>query len=356
MAKDFYKVLDVERSADEKAIKKAYRKLARQHHPDINPNDKNAEARFKEINEAYQVLSDSEKRGLYDQFGDDYDKVAAAGGAAGAGDWAGNVYNSGGAPGGYGGQSYGGQGVDFNEVFGRGGASTRGGGFDPSQAGDLFESLFGGRGGRGASPRGGGFDFGAQRRTPQKGQDIEQPVEISLGESIHGTQRSLNLTIQDPQTGAQEVRNVTIKIPAGVREGARVRAAGKGASGDNGAPNGDLFLKIHIAPHPFWKREEDNLRCELPIAFSEAALGSTVGVPAPSGELQLKIPAGTQSGTTFRLSGRGAPHLKGGGHGDVFVKAKIVVPKNLSPRETELVEELAAQRDENVRANLNAAL
>lgn len=355
MAKDFYKTLGVERNSDEKAIKKAYRKLARQHHPDINPNDKSAEARFKEINEAYQVLSDSEKRGLYDQFGDDYDKVAAAGGAAGAGDWAGNVYNSGGAPGSYGGQGYGAQGVDFNEVFGRGGgASTRGGGFDPSQAGDLFESFFGGRAGRGASTRGGGF--GEQARSPQRGQDIEQPVEISLGESIRGTQRSLNLTIQDPQTGARETRNVTIKIPAGVREGARVRAAGKGASGDSGAPNGDLFLRIHIAPHPFWKRDEDNLRCELPIAFSEAAIGSTVGVPAPSGELQLKIPAGTQSGTTFRLSGRGVPHLKGGGNGDIFVTAKVTVPKNLTERETELVQELAAQRDENVRAGLNAAL
>lgn len=342
MAKDFYKTLGVERSADEKAIKKAYRKLARQHHPDINPNDKNAEAKFKQINEAYQVLSDTEKRKLYDQFGDDYDKVAAAGGAAGAGPWAGGVYNAGGG---------GGQGVDFSEVFGRG-ASGRGGvTFDPSQAGDLFENFFGGRGGRGASTRGAGF-----RRGPVQGEDIEQSIEISLGESIRGTQRTLNLIIENPANGLRETRNVTIKIPAGVREGARVRAAGKGASGEEGGPAGDLYLRIHLAPHPFWKREEDDLRCELPIAFSEAALGATVGVPAPSGELQLKIPAGTQSGQTFRLSGRGVAHLKGGSSGDIFVTAKIVVPKNLNERETELVKELAAQRSENVRENLNAAL
>jgi curved DNA-binding protein len=351
VAKDFYKTLGVERSADEKAIKKAYRKLARQHHPDINPNDKNAEAKFKEINEAYQVLSDPEKRELYNQFGEDFDKVAAAGGAAGAGNWAGGVYNSGyGAPGGYGAQ-----GVDFSEVFGRG-ASTRGGGFDPAQAGDLFENLFGGRGARGASTRGGGFDFGGRRRGPIQGEDIEQPIEISLGESIRGTQRSLNLTIENPNNGLRETRNVTIKIPASVREGARVRAAGKGASGEDGGPAGDLYLKISIAPHPFWKREGDDLRCELPISFTEAALGATVRVPAPTGELQLKIPAGTSSGQTFRLSGRGVARLKGDGNGDIFVTTKVMVPKNLTEREEKLVRDLAAERSENVRANVNAAL
>ncbi len=340
MAKDFYKILGIERTADEKEIKKAYRKAARQHHPDINPNNKNAEARFKEINEAYQVLSDKEKRALFDQFGSDYDKVqtGSPGGAAG--------------------------GVNMDDLFGqvrRG--QARGGGFnsrtenvDPAQVGDLFESLFGGARGK----RGGNVDFGSgvggargRSRGPQKGQDVEQPIEVSLGESIKGTQRGLRLSIET--ASGEENRSVTVKIPAGVQEGARVRVANQGASGKMGGPNGDLYLIVHIAPHPFWKREGDNLHCEMPLSFGEAALGATIGVPTANNEVQLRVPAGTQSGQTFRLSGRGVPHLKGEGAGDIFVKMKVAVPKGLSARETELVEELAKLRPDNVRAGLQTS-
>ena len=351
MAKDFYKILGVERTADEKEIKRAYRKLARQHHPDINPNDKGAEARFKEINEAFQVLSDKEKRPLYDQLGDNYDKVPAG---MSAEDFArysrgGNVSGGGSSSTGAGGFGYSSGGANLEDLFEQ---VRRQGGSGAGNAGgtDVFENLFGGR----SNQNRGGFGFGgAGRRVPQKGGDVEQPIEISLSESIKGTQRSLRLTIQSEF--GEETRNITVKIPAGVRENARVRVAHKGATGQNGGEPGDLFLKIHIAPHPFWKREGDDLTCEVPVTFGEAALGATIAVPTTESEVNLKIPAGTQSGQTFRLSGRGV-HQKDGKAGDIFVKIKVAVPKNLDERERELVEELARLRHENVRQDLPKSL
>jgi len=208
--------------------------------------------------------------------------------------------------------------------------------------GDVFENLFNGRGG--------GFNFG-RRRGPQKGQDIEQPLPITLPESLKGTQRRLQLTITDPATGSQELRAVAVKIPAGVREGARVRVAAQGASGENGGPNGDLFLLISISPHPLWKREGDDLHIEVPVSFAEAALGATIDVPTLNGRVQMKVPPGTQSGQKIRLTGRGAPRTKGGA-GDQYVSIKVSVPKNLSERERELVEELSKLRSENPRAGL----
>ena len=342
MSKDFYKILGVERKADEKEIKKAYRRLARQHHPDINPNDAGAEAKFKEINEAFQVLSDKEKRALYDQFGDDFDKVPA-----GAQNYAGGA-----------------GGPNLSDYFGGRGDNAGGAGgvrFENIEfEGDLFESFFGGTRGagesRGAGTRGRAGDFfGGRKRGPQRGSDVEQPITISLGESIRGTQRTLQLTIAGAD-GRQQARNVTLKIPAGVAEGARVRAANQGADGSNGGARGDLFLKVRIEPHPFWKREGDNLLCEIPVTFGEAALGTSIQIPATNGNIGLKIPAGTQGGQTFRLSGRGVPHLKGEGSGDLFVKIKIAVPKDASPRERAIIEELGSLRSEDVRANLPSAL
>jgi DnaJ-class molecular chaperone len=355
MAKDYYQILGVARGADEKEIKKAYRKLAREYHPDANKGA-DAEARFKEINQAYQVLRDADKRKLYDQFGPDFERYQA-GGAPPPPPGSYGYSQQGGA--GYGG-TYGGN-VDFSDIFnqvrrGRGGA---GGGaqyeeVDASDIGDIFGDIF--RGCRGQQQQqGGGFNFRRQRG-PQKGQDAEQPIDISLAESVRGTQRSLQMTIRDPQTGEQHQRNVTIKIPAGVQDGARVRAAKQGAPGQNGGANGDLFLKIHIEPHAFWKREGDNIHCEVPVTFAEAALGATIEVPTINGAVKMKIPAGTQSGQTFRLSGRGVKHLKGGGHGDQFVKVKVDVPKKLETREAELVQELAQLRDQNVRRSLPTEL
>lgn len=347
MAKDFYKILGVSRTADEKEIKRAYRKLARQYHPDANKG-KDAEQRFKEINEAYQVLSDSEKRGLYDQFGEDYDKVGQGAPPPGAG---------GSYPGG--GHSYytSGSGINFEDLLNQArrqqAAGRQSAGDEGADIGDLFSTIFGGRGQGGA--RGGGSPFGGRARS-QKGQDIEQPMEISLRESIAGATRALQLVLSDPLTGQQHQRNVTVKIPAGVREGARVRIKGQGGPGERGGANGDLYLKIAIKPHPFWKREGDNLLCELPITFAEAALGAVVDVPIIDGSVKMRIPAGTQSGQTFRLSGRGVLRARTAKNGDLFVKVSVATPRDLSAQEAELIRELSRQRDQNLRANLQTTV
>ncbi|HEY0072559.1 MAG TPA: J domain-containing protein [Abditibacteriaceae bacterium] len=366
MAKDYYQILGVARGTDAKEIKKAYRKLARQYHPDINPNSKEAEAKFKEINEAYQVLSDEEKRNLYDQFGADYERVQAAKNAGY------DVGNRGNGPG----PNF--SNANFEDLFGQTGRSGNvggaGGNFgnvrfetgDPAEFGDLFESIFGGkrrekdfRDAPTGTPSGSStnsksnFNFG-RRRGPLRGNDVEHPVDISLAESIQGTQRTLALVTRD-ETGAPQNRSITVKIPAGVRDGASVRVTGKGGTGAQGGSNGDLFLKIHVVPHRFWKREGDDLHCEVPITFAEAALGAQIEVPTISGNVQMKIPAGTQSGTTFRLSGRGVPKSKGGA-GDQYVKVKVAVPKNLGPREEELIQELTRLRDQNVRLELPSSL
>ena len=242
MATDFYKILGVDRKADEKEIKRAYRKRAREFHPDANKSA-GAEARFKQISEAYQVLSDSEKRALYDQFGENYDKVAQSAPPPGSAGYGNPQYSGhGGAPGG----------INFEDLLNQARHQQAGGG-GRVDVGDvdasIFEELIGGlRGGRGgANTRGGGFNF-RSRREKQKGGDVEQPLEISLGESIRGATRALQMVIRDPNARTEQRRNVTVKIPAGVREGARVRIKEQGAAGENGGPNGDLFLKIHIAP------------------------------------------------------------------------------------------------------------
>ncbi len=344
MARDFYQVLGLARTADEKEIKKAYRKLARQYHPDVNPNDKGAETKFKEVNQAFQVLSDKDKRTLYDQFGADYDKVGSAPAHAHAG--------GPGAPGGPG-ANFNGSNINFEnleELFNQGRRNGAYGSYNaPAGAphadegegggfGDLFENILGGRG------RG-------RKRGPQQGQDIEQAVQISLAESLKGTQRAMRLTISDPATGKSENREFTVKIPGGVREGARVRVPGKGASGEHGGPPGDLFLQVSIDRHPNWKREGDDLFIEVPVTFAEAALGATIDVPTINDRIQMRVPAGTQSGQKIRLSGRGAPRTKGGA-GDQYVTIKIAVPKDLNPRETEIIEELARLRPDSPRREL----
>ena len=353
MAKDFYQTLGVARDADEKAIKSAYRKLAREFHPDVNPNNPNAEAKFKEISEAFQVLSDADKRKLYDQWGEDFDKIPP-GYTGGPGPTSSGGF--GGYPGGAGG--YGG--VDLEELLRQAQQQQSGGGYaggypggrvefnrgdGAGDAGNLFSELFG-------NMRGGG---GRQtRRGPQRGGDVEQPVEISFAESVRGTQRRLNLILRS-EDGREEKRDVTVKIPAGVKDGTNVKVSGKGASSATGGPNGDLYLKVGVRGDPFWKRDGNNLRIEVPVSFAEAALGAQIPVPTLDGNVTLKIPAGTQSGQTFRLSGRGiAP--KSGKAGDELVTVKVAVPKALGEREKELIEELKAARDEDVRAGLPQSL
>ena len=335
MAKDFYKILGVERSASEKDIKKAYRKLARENHPDVNKSS-GAEAKFKEISEAYQVLSDPDKRALYDQWGEQFDKVPP--GAS--------------APGGYGGGVPGG--VDFADIFrqaqggqGRGGVQWQSGG----DVGDLFEGLFGFRKRGQGAPNQDPF----RGQSAPKGQDVEQPVTITLGESVRGATRTFQFTLQGAHSGQAFPRKVTVKIPAGVREGSTVRAKGQGAPGPGGGANGDLLLRIHLQPHPFWARKGDDLHAELPISFEEATLGATVEVPTLDGTVKLKIPAATSSGTNFRLSGRGIPKPKGG-KGDLYFKAKIAVPKELTGEQKELVQQLSLESGDALRAHLPATI
>lgn len=290
--KDYYKILGVERSASADAIRKAYRKLAMKYHPDQNPGDKAAEERFKELNEAYQVLSDDQKRARYDQLGSAYSNWQGRG-APGNFDW---------------GQWTGGQRVnmdDLNDLFGGSGGDV---------FSDFFRSIFGGMGG--ASVR------ASSRARPATG--YQQPVTISLDEAFHGTTRQLQ----------NESRRMEVKIPAGVKTGSKVRVAGVGPEGN------DLYLIIEVADDPRFERDGDDLRTTASVDAFTAILGGEAEVETMAGKVKLNIPAGTQPEQVFRLAGRGMPHVKNRSQkGDLFVKLKVQVPKYLSTKQRELIEE-----------------
>jgi DnaJ-class molecular chaperone len=311
--RDYYTVLGVPRTATDKEIKTAYRKLARKHHPDVNPGDKRAEARFKEIGEAYSVISDPDKRKKYDRWGHNWDKIdqaqsagAAATGAAGSRySWSSNGGPTSSVPGGFG--------VESEDI------------------GGLFEQLFGRTGAtRARVPR-----------SPRKGADSEQPVEITLEEAFNGTQRTFQ--IRDMQSG--DVRTVEVKIPAGATDGLRVRVAGKGEPGVAGAPNGDLYLIVSIKPHALFERDGDDLRVKVQTPLYAALLGGEVMVPTPKGtQLALKVPAETPNGQRIRLAGQGMPRAKGTGRGDLYAEITVQLPRHLSEHEKTLLAELARER------------
>jgi len=291
--KDYYKTLGVSRTASADEIRAAYRKLALKYHPDRNPGDKQAEDKFKEMNEAYQVLSDDTKRKRYDQMGDSYSNWQSRGAPAGGFDWSqGAKQNAGGQ------QQYGG---DLNDLFGAGGFS------------DFFSSMFGGAGGQaGASPR--------RQRQPQ-----EQPVSITLEEAYRGSERALHVNN----------RRLTVKIPAGVKSGSKVRVAG-------GAPDGsDLYLKIDVTNDERFEREGDDLRTSATIDLYTALLGGEAEVQTFNGPIKLTIPPSTQPEQVFRLSGRGMPHLKKTeAKGDLYVKVKVTLPRKLTDEQKALIEKL----------------
>jgi len=310
--KDYYRALGLEKSATSDEIKKAYRKLARKHHPDVNPNDPEAEERFKEINEAYEVLRDPEKRSKYDRLGSNWQRYQQAGGDPHGFDWSQWFSSGGGRPGAQ--RTYTEYG-DLNDLFGQSGFS------------DFFQTIFGSRAGGGA---------GAAQR-PGAGRDAEYPVDITLDEAFHGATRILH-------TGD---RRLEVKIPAGVDNGSRVRIAGEGPPGAMGARTGDLYLVIRVLPRERFQREGQNLRLSLPVDLYTMVLGGEVVVSTLKGRVSLRIPPGTRTGQRFRLRGQGMPSLKSGeSAGDLFVEAVPVIPSELSERERELYRELSAIRKE----------
>jgi DnaJ-class molecular chaperone len=305
--KDYYKTLGVSKSASAEEIKKAYRKLARQHHPDVNKKPE-AEKRFKEINEANEVLSDPEKRKRYDTVGPEWERFQQGGQRPGGFQW---VYT--GQPG--------------QDPF-----NGEAGGFS-----DFFRTLFG----EGAADFDTGPLFGrpsTRRGRSVAGADVESEVEITLAEAYKGTERTVEMRMPDGTT-----RRLSVKIPAGVRDGQRIRLAGQGAPGGRGGPAGDLFLRVHVRPHPVFERNGEDLSLVLPVALHEALLGAEVTVPTLKGRVSLRIPPETQNGRTIRLAGQGMPRATGG-HGDLYVTVKVVLPTKLTEKERELVKELAASR------------
>lgn len=328
-AKDYYQILGVKRDASEKEVKQAYRRLARKHHPDVNPGDKAAESKFKEVNQAYEVLSDKDKRQKYDRFGDQWQYADQF-----TQQQTQQRYQQ--APGG---------------GFRQGGTSFR---FEEGgDLGSLFNELFGGARSR-----------TSRQPRAQRGRNIEHPVEITLEEAYHGASRLLSLEVTEPCgtcRGTGQVKNgpcatcrgagvvsrpkrIEVKIPPGVKDGSRVRIAGKGGQGSGGASSGDLYLVTSVKPHAVFQRNGDDLQVAVDVPLMVAVLGGEVKVPTLKGKLALKIPPETQNGRTFRLVGQGMPHLGGGTRGALLAKVNLVLPTKLSDKEKELFRQLNALR------------
>ena len=388
--KDYYAALGVPKDSDAAAIKKAYRKLATELHPDKNPGNADAEARFKEVSEAYDVLSDTKRRAEYD----DARRLFGAGGRAG------------GFPGGFPGGGGGTQNFDLGDLFGAAGGGARSG---AGGLGDLLGGLFGGAGGTAGSAR----SRSQAASGPARGQDVETEATLSFEEAVLGV--TVPLRMQSPGTcptchgnGAKpgtsphtcpvcqgagvtsrsqgafafsepcrncrgtgsvvddpcptcagsgvtsQTRTITVRIPAGVKDGQRIRLAGKGAPGRRGGPAGDLFVVVHVAEHAMFGRKGDDLTLTVPITFAEASLGTTLTVPTLDGSVSLKVPAGTASGRTLRVRGRGVPGK--GKSGDLLVTLDVAVPVRLTAAQRKVIESLAEEMDEDPRPQITAAV
>jgi len=314
--RDYYKLLGVSRSASKDDISKAFKKLARKYHPDLNPNNKEAEAKFKEINEAYEVLKDAKKRKLYDQFGSNWEH--------------GQNFQP---PPGY-----------ENMNFGGGGFSAGGAGFS-----DFFETIFGG-GSAGGDFRGGfsqggfhqtGFGGGGFQQRPRRGADSEASYELTLEEAYRGGKKSI--TLQEQTAGPEGIPRMTTKtlevaVPSGIKDGQKIRLAGQGNPGLSGGPKGDLYLKIRLMRHHMFKVADADIILDLPLAPWEAALGTTLRIPTLDGAVEMKIPPGIGSGKKLRIKGRGLG--AGAKKGDQYVRIMIQVPERLTEEERDLLEKL----------------
>jgi molecular chaperone DnaJ len=325
---NFYDILGIKKDATDKDIKQAYRRLARKHHPDVNPGDKSAEAKFKEINAAYEVLSDKDKRQKYDKYGDKWQYADQFEQAAQ-------------------------QQAQYQQYSPGDGTSYHFGG-DIGGMDSIFEELFG-------SGRSRGF---SRRSQPKRGQDLESPVEVTLEEAYRGTSRTINLQQEEPCAacrGSGQIQNLScsvcrgagvvagmnrleVKIPAGVATGSRVRVSGKGQPGYSGGSSGDLYLNITVTPHPTFERQGDDLNTSIPVPLTVAVLGGEVQVPTLKGKLALKIPPETQNGRVFRLAGQGMPHLGKSTRGDLLAKVNVILPTRLSDKEKELFRQFSQLR------------
>jgi curved DNA-binding protein len=304
--KDYYSTLGVKKDATAGDIRKSYRRLARQYHPDVNPNNKEAEERFKQINEAYEVLNDADKRSKYDQLGSNWQQYQQTGGNPSDFDW--SQWSAGRAPGG-GGRAYDTQYTEMGDLS------------------DFFQTIFGGSPARGRAR--------TQRSMAMDGRDVEQPLQITLEESYRGAVRIL-------QSGQ---RRLEVKIPAGVQTGSRVRVAGEGEPGYNGGSGGDLYLVITVSEHPTYRREGNDLHMKLGVDLYTLILGGEVNVQTLKGALSLRVPAETKSGRVFRLRGQGMPLLRDGAeYGDLYVEIQPLIPQGLSAEEKELYRQLAELR------------
>ncbi|NNL85639.1 MAG: J domain-containing protein [Myxococcales bacterium] len=318
--KDLYSVLGVPRNVDDDTLRTTYRKLARDLHPDVNPGDDSAEERFKEVTEAYAVLSDPEKRRNYDEFGDvslqaGFDAEAARRAQAAFGGGRGH----GGEPFGFGGGEGGG-------AFGFGGAQ----GFDLD---DLFAQ------------------FGAGGRGPRQGGDLEAEIELDFFEAVRGAEKRLTLNRPRPGAGLR-AEAVTVRIPPGVAEGGRIRLRGKGQEGSRGGPPGDLWATVRVRPHPFFRREGRDLHVEVPVTVTEATLGAQIEVPTLEGRATVTLPPGTDSGRRLRLVGKGVPAPRAGSPGNLYITIQIVVPKSLDAAQKEALATLEKAEPANPRAEL----
>ncbi len=306
--KDYYKTLGVEKTATEKEIKSSYRKLARKYHPDVNPGDSSAEEKFKEISEAYDVLSDKEKRAKYDRYGQYWEQVGAGGPGGGPGR----------------GGNFGGFQFDFGDMNAQGGGFGSGGEAD---FGNLFDVIFGGAG-QASQPR----SRHAGHTRSSRGQNIESEIEITLEDAFHGSHKSFTVN----------GRRIDVTIPKGIKDGQKIRLANQGLEGMSG--HGDLLLAVKIAPHKRYERSGDDLKTEVEVDYVDAVLGGEVQVPTLTGRVTMKVPAGTTSGKTFRLPGQGMPAAKGDKKGNLFAKVRIQVPDSMSDRERSLLEEIRKAR------------
>ena len=328
--KDYYATLGVPKTATDKELKQAYRKLARKHHPDVNPGDKAAEAKFKEINEAYEVLGDPDKRRKYDDLGANWRMYEQA-------QQQGQPFPGGGPFGGAGGFGGGGEGGAWTiNMGGPGGARTMTedemrdmfGTEDPFS--DFFRTFFGGGGG-GAETRG----RGGHAPRAQKGRDIESEAELTLEEAYHGAMRRISITL------GGSARSVDVRIPAGVKDGSRVRAAGEGETGSSGGASGDLFLRVRIKAHPVFERKGDDLYTKVSLPVTTAVLGGEAQVPTVTGSIRLKIPETTQPGQIFRLKGHGMPVIgRTDQKGDLYATADIQLPRTLTKEQRQAWEQI----------------